>query len=250
MKLVQIPTTYQPAPNLLEGSVILVTGAGDGLGRAASLAYARHGATVILLGRTQKKLERIYDQIKAEKLAEPLLMPVDLTRITTSDCEQIASAIDVQFGKLNGMLHSAAMLGALTPLHHYALNTWMDVMQVNLNAAFLLTRACLPVLGKADSSVIFTTSDVAREGKAYWGPYAAAGAALENLAQTWADELAENTSIRINTLNPGAARTAMRTSAYPGENPQTLPAPDDLMYAYLYLAGPDSRGHSGHAFHL
>lgn len=250
MNLMKIPENYQPAPDILAGRVILVTGAGDGLGRAAALAYARHGATVILLGRTQKKLEAVYDRIRSEKLAEPLLMPVDLAKITLGDCEQIARAVDHQFGKLDGLLHSAAILGTLTPLGLYSLETWTQVIQVNLNAAYLLTRACLPVLAKADSSVIFSSSEVARQGRAYWGAYSVAGAALENLAQIWASELAENTTIRINTLDPGAVRTGLRAAAYPGEDAHALATPESVIGAYLYLMGPDSRGHSGKAFRI
>ena len=239
---------YKPARDLLAGRVILVTGAGDGLGRTASLAYARHGASVILLGRTQKKLEAVYDEILAEQLAEPLLMPVDLAKAGLRDYEQIAAAIEREFGRLDGLLHSAAALGTLTPLALYDLETWQKVMQVNFNAAYLLTRACLGVLEKsADASVVFTTADVARQGRAYWGAYAAAGAALENLAQVWADELSTNTSIRMNTLDPGAVRTALRARAYPGENPLTLQAPEAVMPLYLYLMGPDSRQTTGQA---
>jgi NAD(P)-dependent dehydrogenase (short-subunit alcohol dehydrogenase family) len=239
---------YRPRPDLLAGRVILVTGAGDGLGRSAALAYARHGATVILVGRTQKKLEAVYDVIEAEGLAAPMLMPVDLAKAGLSEFEQIALAIDQQFGRLDGLLHSAAMLGNLTPLSMYDPAVWVQVMQVNLNAAYLLTRACLPVLEKADSaSVVFTTSDVARHGRAYWGAYAAAGAALERLAQVWADELAANTRIRMNSLDPGAVRTGLRARAYPGEDPGKLPAPDTVMPTYLYLMGMDSKDVTGQA---
>lgn len=241
---------YQPSRNLLNGRVILITGAGDGLGRAASLACARHGASVILVGRTQKKLEAVYDAILAEQLAEPLLMPLDLATTGLRGFEEIATAIEREFGRLDGLLHSAATLGSLTPLAMYDLETWQKVMQVNFNAAYLLTRACLGALEKsADASVVFTTSDVARQGRAYWGAYAAAGAALESLAQVWADELSTNTRVRMNTLDPGAVRTALRAHAYPGENPQALPAPADVMPMYLYLLGPDSRGVSGQALH-
>jgi NAD(P)-dependent dehydrogenase (short-subunit alcohol dehydrogenase family) len=248
MRTTRIPSDYLPAPDLLAGRVILVTGAGDGLGRAASLAYARHGATVILLGRTQKKLEAVYDQIRSESLPDPLLMPVDLARATLSDFEQIARAIDEQFGRLDGLLHSAATLGTLTPLSLYPLDTWLQVMQVNFNAAYLLTRACMPVLAKAESSVIFTSADVAREGRAYWGAYAAAGAALENLVQTWSSELRENTSIRMNTFDPGAVRTGLRAAAYPGEESSGLATPDSVMNSYLYLMGQASPSMTGLAF--
>jgi len=239
---------YRPSRDLLAGRVILVTGAGDGLGRAAALAYAQHGARVILLGRTQQKLEAVYDEIRAVQLAEPLLMPLDLAKAGLREFEQIAGAIENEFGRLDGLLHSAATLGTLTPLAQFDLETWQKVMQVNFNAAYLLTRACLGVLvNSPDASVIFTTSDVARRGRAYWGAYAAAGAALENLAQVWADELSTNTRIRLNTLDPGTVRSALRARAYPGENPLTLPAPEDVMSLYLYLMGPDSQGITGQA---
>lgn len=240
---------YHPQPNLLADRVILVTGAGDGLGRTAALAYAAHGATVVLLGRNQKKLDSVYDEIEQAGHPEPLLMPADLSTARLSDYEQIAAALDSQFGRLDGLLHSAAILGHLTPLKYYDLDTWMQVMQVNLNAPYLLTRACLGVLSSAPTaSVIFTTSSVARLGRAYWGAYAAAGAALENIAQTLADELAENTRVRINTLDPGPARTALRARAYPAEDPATIPLPEAKMAMYLYLMGPDSAGISGQAF--
>jgi len=239
---------YQPSKDLLAGRVILVTGAGDGLGRTASLAYARHGATIILVGRTQQKLETLYDEILAEQLAAPLLMPLDMAKAGLREFEQIAAAIEREFGRLDGLLHSAATLGTLTPLALYDLETWQRVMQVNFNAAYLLTRACLGVLDKSpDASVIFTSSEMARHGRAYWGAYAAAGAALESLAQVWADELSTNTQIRMNTLDPGAVRTALRARAYPGENPLTLPAPEDVMSVYLYLMGPDSHPTTGQA---
>jgi NAD(P)-dependent dehydrogenase (short-subunit alcohol dehydrogenase family) len=239
---------YLPSKDLLAGRVILVTGAGDGLGRAASLAYARHGATVILVGRTQQKLEAVYDEILTEKFATPLLMPLDLAKAGLREFEEIAAAIDHEFGRLDGLLHSAATLGTLTPLALFDLETWQRVMQVNFNAAYLLTRACLNVLVKSpDASVIFTSSEMARQGRAYWGGYAAAGAALENLAQVWADELSTNTAVRMNTLDPGAVRTALRARAYPAENPLSLPAPEDVMSQYLFLMGTDSRNITGQA---
>lgn len=246
-----IPQDYQPARDLLKDRVILVTGAGDGLGRAAALACAQHGATVILLGRTLKKLEKVYDEIERAGLPPALLMPADLSKAGLTDYEQIAQAIGDQFGRLDGLLHSAAVLGNLTPLAMYDLPTWTQVMQVNLNAPYLLTRVCLEVLGKCgDASVVFTTSEVARSGRAYWGAYAVAGAALENLARIWADELSGDGRIRINTLDPGAVRTALRNRAYPGEDPMRLPEPDALTPGYLYLLGPDSRGLSGQAVSL
>jgi NAD(P)-dependent dehydrogenase (short-subunit alcohol dehydrogenase family) len=234
--------SYQAPPNLLANRTILVTGAGDGIGRAVALACARHGATIILLGRTQRKLEAVYDQIEKEQKNPPLLMPVDLAKAGLLEFEQIATAIERQFGHLDGLAHCAALLGNLTPLSMYSLETWSQVMQVNLNAPYLLTRALYGVLAKSDSaSVIFSSSEVARQGRAYWGAYAAAGAALENLCRTWTDESGANTNIRFNTLDPGAVRTALRARAYPGEDPSRLPSPEEVSAAYLYLAGPDSQ---------
>ena len=239
---------YRPSRDLLSGRVVLVSGAGDGLGRAAALAYARHGATLILVGRTQTKLEAVYDEILAERLANPLLMPLDLAKAGLREFELIAAAIEREFGRLDGLLHSAATLGTLTPLALYDLETWQRVMQVNFNAAYLLTRACLGTLEKSvNASVIFTSSETARQGRAYWGAYAAAGAALENLVQVWADELSTNSRIRMNTLDPGAVRTALRARAYPAENPLTVPAPEAVLPLYLYLMGPDSHGVTGQA---
>jgi len=239
---------YHPTANLLANRIILITGAGDGLGRAAALACAQHGATVILLGRTQKKLEAVYDQIEQAGGPTPLLMPADLGKTGLTEYGQIATAIESQFGRLDGLLHSAAELGTLTPLSMYDLDTWMRVMQVNLNAPYLLTRSCLGVLGNSkDASVVFTSSDVARHGRAYWGAYAVAGAALENLAKIWSHELQANTRIRFNTLDPGAVRTALRARAYPGEDASRLLPPEAIMPAYLHLLGPDSRDVNGQA---
>src|SRR4030067_291673 len=226
---------YRPSRDLRSGRVVLLSGARCGLGRAAALAYARHGATLILVGRTQTKLEAVYDEILAERLANPLLMPLDLAKAGLREFELIAAAIEREFGRLDGLLHSAATLGTLTPLALYDLETWQRGMQVNFNAAYLLTRARLGVLERsADASVIFTTSEMARQGRAYWGAYAGAGAALENLSQVWPDELSTNSPIRINTLDPGAVRTALRARAYPGENPLSVPPPQDVTPLYRY----------------
>jgi NAD(P)-dependent dehydrogenase (short-subunit alcohol dehydrogenase family) len=236
---------YRPPADLLRDRVILVTGAGDGLGRAAAVAAARHGATVILLGRTLKKLEKVYDEIMAAGAPEPLLMPLDLAEAGIAHCSQIGDSILAQFGRLDGLLHSAAYVGPLCPVELFDAGEWQKIVQVNLNAAFLLTRACLPAMRLAqDASLVFTTSDVARHGRAYWGAYAAAGAALENLAQTLASEHENDSPVRVHTFDPGAVRTRLRERAFPGEDPNALPTPESLVPAYLYLLGP--AGHTAH----
>ena len=243
-----IPENYQPSPTLLAERVILITGAGDGIGRAVALACATHGATVVLLGRTVAKLESIYDEIVAAGAPRPAIYPLDLEGAVPDHYLELAERIEAELGRLDGLLHNAALLGSLTPIEHYDPVEWLRVMQVNLNAPFLLTRACLALLKRAeDASLLFTSSGVGRRGRAYWGAYSASKFGVEALMQILADELDENSHVRVNSINPGRVRTAMRASAYPGENPQTLPAPQDIVLPYLYLLGPDSRGVHGQA---
>jgi NAD(P)-dependent dehydrogenase (short-subunit alcohol dehydrogenase family) len=240
---------YQARADLLAGRVILITGAGDGIGAAAAKACAAHGATVILLGRTTRKLEAIYDAIEEAGHPQAAIYPMNLEGAAPKDYEDLAATIEKEFGRLDGLLHNASLLGTLTPLGQYDIEQWSKVMQVNLNAPFLMTRACLELLKKSeDASVLFTSSSVGRKGRAYWGAYAISKAAIENMMQILADELESNTAVRANSINPGATRTAMRARAYPGENPNTLPRPDEILSSYLYLLGPDSKGVSGEQF--
>jgi NAD(P)-dependent dehydrogenase (short-subunit alcohol dehydrogenase family) len=239
---------YRPAADLLTGRVILVTGAGDGLGRAASLSFAGHGATVILLGRTVAKLNRVYDAIVDADGPQPAIYPMDLAGATVDDYEELAQVIDREFGRLDGLLHNAAVLGTLTPLGLYDTKVWHQVLRVNLNAPFLLTRACEALLKRApDASLLFTSCAVGRKGRAYWGAYGVSKFAVEGLMQIWADEL-ETAGVRCNSIDPGPVRTGLRARAYPGEDPGRLKTPEAAMSAYLYLMGPDSRGVSGEAF--
>ncbi|GAB4294552.1 MAG: YciK family oxidoreductase [Thiohalomonadaceae bacterium] len=237
---------YKPAPDLLKDRVILVTGAGDGIGAAAAKAFAAHGATVILLGRSARKLEKVYDDIEQSGGPQPALVPLNLEKAVPEQYLELATMVEKEFGRLDGLLHNAALLGTLTPLAQYDLKQWAQLMQVNLHAPYLLTRAMLPLLKNSkDASVLFTSSGVGRKGRAYWGAYAITKAACDNMMEIWADELETNTSIRVNSIDPGAVRTAMRAKAYPGEDPNNLPRPEEIMSVYLYLMGPDSRGTTG-----
>ncbi len=239
---------YTPAPDLLAARHILVTGAGDGIGRAAALAFAAHGANVILLGRTAAKLEEVYDEIERRGGPQAAILPLDLAQATPAHYEQVAQTVEKEFGRLDGLLHNAADAGTLTPVDLYEPDMWYRVMQVNLHAAWLLTRACLPLLRKsADASIVFTTADVGRRGRAYWGAYGVSCFGLEGLMQIVADEISSGENLRANSLDPGAVRTRLRSRAYPGENRDALAAPEDIMPAYLYLLGPDSRGVNGRA---
>lgn len=243
-----IPADYGPAPDLLQGKVILVTGAGDGIGRAAAESYAAHGATVVLLGRTQAKLESVYDAIEAAGGAQPALFPLDLASATEADYANLAEAMDSTFGHLDGLLHNASVLGERRPIASASWAAWAEVMQVNVNAQFLLSKALLPLLEQAPrASIVFTSSGVGRRGRAYWGAYAVSKFATEGLMQVLADELENTSRIRVNSLNPGATNTAMRRTAYPAETPTTNPSPAAIMPAYLYLMGDDSVGVTGQA---
>lgn len=240
---------YKPSDDLLQGRVILVTGAGDGIGRTASLIYAKYGATVILLGRTVEKLESVYDEILEAGGPEPGIVPMDLAGVTASDVEELAQVIDKNYGRLDGLLHNASILGDRVPAEHYDPNTWLNVMQVNCHAVFLLTRLLMPLLHRADdASVVFTSSGVGTTPRAYWGAYAVSKHAMEGFATLLADELENTSRIRVNILNPGATRTKMRAAAYPNEDPGTLKTADALMPLYLYLMGPDSSGENGKMF--
>ncbi|MGF1615105.1 MAG: YciK family oxidoreductase [Gammaproteobacteria bacterium] len=244
-----MPMAYTPKPDLLAGRVILITGAGEGLGKAAALACAAHGATLVLLGRTVPKLEALYDTIVVAGQSEPAIYPMDLLGADARHHEELAERVAGEFGHLDGLLHSAAQLGTLAPIDYYDPRRWLETLQVNLNAPFFLTRACLPLMKKSpDASILFTSDAVGRKGHAYWGAYSVSKFGIEGLTQILAEELEGFPAMRVNSLDPGPARTHLRATAYPGENPQTLPHPETLMATYLFLLGPDSRGVSGQAF--
>lgn len=233
--------SYQVRPELLQERIILITGAGDGIGKAAALACAGAGAKVILAGRTLAKLEQVYDEIVAANGSEPLIYPVDLEGATTEDYDELAVNLDQQFGRLDGLLLNAGILGQRTPLSNYRQDVWDKVIKVNVTAQFQMTQALMPVLEKsADASVIFTSSGVGRVGRAFWGAYAVSKFAVEGMVQTWAAELEGMGSVRINCINPGGTSTNMRAQAFPAENPNQLKTAAEIMPAYLYLLGPDS----------
>lgn len=228
---------------------ILVTGAGDGIGRAVALQCASAGAQVILLGRTQKKLEAVYDEIVAAGGHEPLLMPLDLRTATDTNYQAIAEAIEDQLEILHGLVHCAGMLGPIRPVDHLSAAELSEALQLNVLAAFALTRALLPCLRAAPTaSVIFSTSNMGIRGRAYWGAYSVSKFAVEGLAQVFADELANTSKVRVNLINPGATRTTMRAQAYPNEDPQQLKTPTARAPLYIWLLSDAAATHHGQRF--
>jgi NAD(P)-dependent dehydrogenase (short-subunit alcohol dehydrogenase family) len=243
------PQNYQPAPDLLKDRVILVTGAGGGIGRAAALGFARLGANVGLLGRTLSKLESVYDEIVGAGFPQPNIAVMNLADAQGPDYMQLVDSIAAEYGRLDGLLHNAGILGQLSPIEHYDIALWTEVMHVNLTAPFVLTQVLLPLLNNsADASIVFTSSGVGRVGRAYWGGYAVSKFGIEGLSQVLADETSEAGRIRVNCVNPGRTRTAMRRAAYPAEDPASLPPPEEILAPYFYLMGPDSRGVTGQSF--
>ena len=243
------PRAVALRPDELAGRVIAVTGASDGIGRAVALACARHGAELVLVGRTAAKLEAVHALIEAAGAAEATIGVLDLEKAIAHDYDALAAALLKRYGRLDGLVHNAGILGVLAPIEHYDVPTWCRVLHVNLTAAFALTQVLLPLLkASADASVLFTTSGVGRRARAYWGAYAVSKCGIEGLTQILAAELESISAIRVSALTPGRARTRMRRQAYPAEELESLPEPATLMNPYLALLGPASRGVTGLSF--
>jgi NAD(P)-dependent dehydrogenase (short-subunit alcohol dehydrogenase family) len=241
--------SYRAAPVDFADRVIMVTGATAGIGRAVARALVESGATVILHGRNEKALEALYQELKPLG-PEPSVAQIDLERAQGPQYLELTSEIESRYGRLDGLLHNAAILGDRSPVEHYDIGLWQRVLLVDLTAPFILTRCLLPLLrNSTDASIVFATSSVGARGRAYWGAYSVAKAGIENLAEVLADEL-ENTTIRTNVVNPGRTRTRMRTRAYPAENPASVPPPEHAVPVYSYLLGAASRGVRGRRFDL
>ncbi len=236
---------YQAPKNILSNKIIVVTGAGDGLGKAASIAFADYGATVILLGRTMSKLESTYDIIEARGNATPAIFPINFESATAHDYQQLNDILKDNFESIDGLLHNAAELGPRTPIQNYSPTEWHKVLQVNTTAPFMLTQALLPLFSKSKAGrIVFTNTTVGNKGRAYWGGYAVSKAASANLMEVLADEL-EQTPTRVNSINPGPVRTNLRANAYPAEDPTTISKPEDIMNRYLFLMSSESDDWNG-----
>jgi NAD(P)-dependent dehydrogenase (short-subunit alcohol dehydrogenase family) len=233
---VRLPPGFAPAQNCLGNRVILITGATGGLGRAAAVAAAKAGASVILLGRKVRSLEKVYDELAALSAAQPAIYPLDLAGATPREYAELADTIEREYGHLDGIVHAAAHFNGLQPATDVAPEEWMRALHVNLSAPFLLTQACLPLLqASADAGVVFVLDDPQRMGKAFWGGYGVAKQALAGLVSILHEET-ENGPVRVHALLPAPMRTGLRRAAYYGENTLALPLPDAAAVVYLLSA--------------
>lgn len=237
---------YQAPNQYLKDRVIIVTGAGQGIGQTAALAFAKQGATVILVGRNQAKLEATYDAIQAQGYPEALIFPIDLNKTTEDDFKAMAEGIYQQLGRLDGILHNATDFNNLSPLEIQTSQQFEEMFRVNLIAPFALTKACLPLLERsASASVVFTSNSSAQSPKAYWGSHGISKAATDFMMQMWAQELENRPKVRFNSIVPGPLQSPQRKKTHPGEVHSELPTMESAMPLYLYLMGDDSIGVTG-----
>jgi NAD(P)-dependent dehydrogenase (short-subunit alcohol dehydrogenase family) len=228
-----IPDTFSADPNLLTDKVILISGATGGFGKAVSMALARHGATVVLLARSLRRVEALYDEIEQAGYPTPAIYPMNLEGANEQDYAELATNLETQLGRLDGMVHCAAMLGTPTLFAQSDADTWYQVHQVNLHAPYLLTRACLTLLGQsARASLVFMTDD---KTGAYWDAYQVSKQGLAAMARLLAREY-EGSPLRVNCYQPGKTRTALQLRAFPAaDENDRLPLPVDHADAFLYL---------------
>jgi NAD(P)-dependent dehydrogenase (short-subunit alcohol dehydrogenase family) len=239
---------FQPNKGDLSNKAILVTGAADGIGRAVTIALAEQGATILMLDKKSRHLEKLFDQIVERGFTEPVILPVDLMEITAETATTLAQAVHDDIGQLDGLLHNAAELGSPSPMDQYDMEYWNKVMHINLQAPYLLTRALLPLL-KQDhqTNILFTSADVGRQPAAYWGAYSIAYAGLEAQMKIWAEELEAVSNIKVNSLDPGPVRTGLRRRSHPGESQESLVPPASIAGAYLKIF---SNAHTHHGQEL
>ena len=227
---------FEPESKDFKDKVILVTGAADGIGKAVTIALAEQGATVLMLDKKSRHLEKLFDEIVARGFTDPIILPVDLMDITPESATELAQAVNGDIGKLDSILHNAAELGSPSPLDQYDMDYWNSVMHTNLQAPYILTRALLPLLKQTyDTNLLFTSAEVGRNAAPYWGAYSIAYAGLEAQMTIWAEELENVSNIKVNSIDPGAVRTSFRRRSHPGESQESLVTPQSITPAYLKI---------------
>jgi NAD(P)-dependent dehydrogenase (short-subunit alcohol dehydrogenase family) len=235
-KFATLPPDFAPSAGVLKDRVILVTGAGQGLGKAAALTFARHGATVILHGRNVAKLEATYDEIEALGAPQPAIMPLDFLKATQADLDAFAQSILLTLKRLDGIFHGAGHFSPLMALGSQDLQTWHKHLTVNVGAPAALTKACLPLLKRApQASVVLLSETHAIEPTAFWGAFAASKSALISLATIWQSEMMENENVRFRVCVPGPVASPSRAQSHPGESRDSLPTPESLAPHFVYL---------------
>jgi len=236
--MTRIDKTYQAAPDCLAERVILITGAGGGIGRAVSETCAAHGAMAVLAGRRVKSLEAAFDAIVESGAPEPVILPLDLAKASPGDYAELAGKLKEELGRLDGLVHVAARMDGLMPFRDVSADSWYHTLQVNLGAPYLMTQALLPLLASSGGGrVLFTLDDPATFNRAYWGAYAVSKAGLDSLMRVLADEL-ESGATRVCGVRPRPVRSHLRSTVWVAEDPSELPAPDAVAGAFLALLDP------------
>ena len=234
---------------MMEGKTILITGANRGIGKSLAKNFSNIGANVILLGKNEDSLNEVYDEIISCTKTKPLIIESDLNLLDLDGAHQIKKAIVNQYGVLDGLIYNAAKLGKMTSIEDYEDGLWEEIINTNLNSSFLIYKELIPILKAAPNGrIIFTSSGVAEAGKAYWGAYSVSKFAVKGLAEIIRDELDSTTNIKVFNYDPGATKTSMRASAYPGEDPNNLKDPDKLFGDYLWFFSEESQNSTQHYF--
>ena len=234
---------------MMEGKTILITGANRGIGKSLAKNFSNIGANIILLGKNEDSLNEVYDEIISCTKTKPLIIESDLDLLDLDGAHQIKKAIVNQYGVLDGLIYNAAKLGKMTSIEDYEDGLWKEIINTNLNSSFLIYKELIPILKAAPSGrIIFTSSGVAEVGKAYWGAYSVSKFAVKGLAEIIRDELDSTSNIKVFNYDPGATKTSMRASAYPGEDPNNLKDPDKLFGDYLWFFSEESQNSTQHYF--
>ena len=234
---------------MMEGKTILITGANRGIGKSLAKNFSNIGANIILLGKNEDSLNEVYDEIISCTKTKPLIIESDLNLLDLDGAHQIKKAILNQYGVLDGLIYNAAKLGKMTSIEDYEDGLWKEIINTNLNSSFLIYKELIPILKAAPSGrIIFTSSGVAEVGKAYWGAYSVSKFAVKGLAEVIRDELDSTSNIKVFNYDPGATKTSMRASAYPGEDPNNLKDPDKLFGDYLWFFSEESQNSTQHYF--